>query len=519
MPPTEAEAPHSTPTIQRGAPREDPAALPSDGAVSVGPDFGVSAISDGRTTLLARLFAAHVAVATPLVLALVLILGGVRHLSGLISDVADGELRLVHTEELVHKAAWSLETAARRATIRCAASAAPADSLAQPLAELQRASASLPQGSRLRAPIDRYQELARELVADPSCATLLAPATTERRQQLEEDLDAAWISRGVELHREMARKEAEAATVARATLWLGVGLSLVALAFGAHRARRIARAVTEPVASLGVAAARIAVGDFRPLDPPQAAPRELSALFTEVDSMRARVAELDALKQDFVSSVSHELRTPLTKLREALSLLVDGVGGPLSPRQARLVSIAQHACERQIETVSLLLELSRLRAERARLPVSDHRLGAVVEAAAAGVADLVASRGVEVRATGALDAIAPVQPELLRHALENLLRNAASVSPKGGVVEVRVDVGDGRARLSVKDAGPGVPASIRSTLFVPFATEEVVAADRPRGVGLGLAFSREVARAHGGDLELLSSSDSGACFALTLPLR
>ena len=73
-------------------------------------------------------------------------------------------------------------------------------------------------------------------------------------------------------------------------------------------------------------------------------------------------------------------------------------------------------------------------------------------------------------------------------------------------------------RVSVSDRGPGVPLSLRERLFEPFASAAVPKRERGAGVGLGLTMAREVARAHGGDLELGKEGDVGATFFLWLPL-
>src|SRR5207245_1591409 len=107
-------------------------------------------------------------------------------------------------------------------------------------------------------------------------------------------------------------------------------------------------------------------------------------------------------------------------------------------------------------------------------------------------------------------------PSLVHVVIANLVGNAlealagaAVAAPK---VEVRVEAGGTLARVRVVDNGPGVPGAIRSRLFEPFVT------GKPSGVGIGLALSRRIARAHGGDL-VLEASGPGASFLFTLPME
>ena len=108
-------------------------------------------------------------------------------------------------------------------------------------------------------------------------------------------------------------------------------------------------------------------------------------------------------------------------------------------------------------------------------------------------------------------AAASGHPEKLRQVLVNLVRNAAEAAGAGGRVVVRLSEADGAAVVAVEDSGPGVPADRRDRLFEPFFTT------KPRGTGLGLAVSRAIARAHGGDLAEVGVPGGGACFALRLP--
>jgi signal transduction histidine kinase len=117
--------------------------------------------------------------------------------------------------------------------------------------------------------------------------------------------------------------------------------------------------------------------------------------------------------------------------------------------------------------------------------------------------------GVEVAVEGR--AAAPGHPEKLRQVLVNLVRNAVEAAGAGGAVRVRLSEADGRAEVAVEDTGPGIPAERRDRLFEPFFTT------KPRGTGLGLAVSRAIARAHGGELDEVGAPGVGARFALRLP--
>jgi signal transduction histidine kinase len=119
----------------------------------------------------------------------------------------------------------------------------------------------------------------------------------------------------------------------------------------------------------------------------------------------------------------------------------------------------------------------------------------------------------------------PLQARVDRSALEqilvNLVDNACKYAASSEPAIVRIDLEgeDGRARIRVRDHGPGLSPAQRRRLFQPFSKSDREAANSAPGVGLGLALSRRLARAQGGDLRLDDGETSGAAFVVSLPLE
>jgi two-component system sensor histidine kinase GlrK len=325
----------------------------------------------------------------------------------------------------------------------------------------------------------------------------------------------------------MLRKDEEVRRSSASALSCGVILALIAFLAAALLAQRIARTVTAPLASLSSSARRVGQGDFS-AEVSAEGPREVRELAAEMDAMRRRLFELESLKQSFLASVSHEMRTPLTKIREALGLLADGVGGKLQDRQLRIVNIAQLACEREIRTVTTLLDLSRL---RAGIPIQRNSGVSVDEVCWSAVRDEEMEARelgvcIDVQIAGAAPS-AHLDTVLLERAVANVMRNAVSVSKKGQRVVVRRDVlhagPDGRdgswARITITDEGPGIPPQIRDVLFNAFVTQGLDSSPKRVGIGLGLALAREIARAHGGDIVTNEDVERGAEFQIWVPLH
>jgi two-component system sensor histidine kinase GlrK len=449
-------------------------------------------------------------------------------MQAMMTEVRDTRLSTIDAEEALHRAAWNIEVALRHGESACetdAANATPNPKIAAALDNFagvyERTAPRAP--ARLRAAVERYRRLAEGANEHPGCAFLLARETGSERIALDEELTNAWIDRLHELHTEIDVLEDEARRMGTKTAALGVGVGFLALVAAALVARMTARSVAAPIALLAKEAMRLGEGDFSPL-PHVEGPMEVEELRRDLERTRERLAELDQLKQQFIANVSHELRSPLGRVREALSLVADGTCGPLTAKQTRVLSLATRACEREVRIVDALLDMSRL---RAGLPAKRESACDVDRVIAAAVEDeAMEAQEREVRVDVKSEGAAPmldIDSALVERAVANLVRNAVSVSRKGQRVTVRRSLGTGSSGarsvcIEVVDEGPGMPEAVRAQAFRPFFAANVASAERPGGIGLGLAFAREVARAHQGELLLVESSERGTTMRLELPV-
>jgi signal transduction histidine kinase len=273
----------------------------------------------------------------------------------------------------------------------------------------------------------------------------------------------------------------------------------------------IGRSIAAPVKRLEAGAARIAAGDLDTRIEARGAPEleELAVRWNEMtEALREhqrRLVESEKLAGigRLAAGVAHEINNPLGVILGYAKLLRKKCDGGM----AADLAVIEDETLRAKEIVDGLLDLSRPLPAAAE--VVDLRVLSDDVVSRLGEAKLL--DGVEVHVEGA--ARAPGHPEKLRQVLVNLVRNAAEAAGAGGKVEVRVVERDGSAEVAVEDSGPGIPPDRRDRLFEPFFTT------KPRGTGLGLAVSRAIARAHGGDLGAGAAPAGGARFALRLPLR
>lgn len=472
-----------------------------------------------------RLSLSHVVPVLLVTAALAVLLVATVKVTAVLTALNEIELVALRQEGRLHRAMWDIDVALRHAHDGCTEGADRPEVRRRlgPLVEaLRQAVEAAPPGAVMLPMAEDYLELAQAVRASAVCDRLLDHAADTRREQLDEALTNLWVTRLQELHDAVILREEEARRIGTAATWAGLALALVSLLVALLVARSMARSVSLPLVSLVETARRVGTGDFR-TSPAVEGPYEVQVLADELDRMRQRLAQLDALKQGFLASVSHELRTPLSKIREALALLNDGVVGPLSAQQGRVVDIARVACEREIRMVSTLLDLSRLRSGNPLRLREGSSIDAIIDAAVADESQDAEQCGVTIevvrRGEPPLQALDPV---LLERAIANLVRNAVSVSKRGQRLLVeRIwepaehGPGEGTVVVTVHDDGPGVPAAIRDIVFDAFVTHAVPHSGHVLGVGLGLALAREIARAHGGDLSLDDAS-VGATFRLTI---
>jgi signal transduction histidine kinase len=233
-----------------------------------------------------------------------------------------------------------------------------------------------------------------------------------------------------------------------------------------------------------------------------------------------QLQEQDRLKTDLLAAVSHELRTPLTGILGSIRTL-EARGHVLSPEQRRtFLDMANQEGERLKGLIEQLLLASHFQStpsEPSIHPLVD--AGEVVSGASEAIKADHPDRRLALLVSGSLPVLAA--PEAILRVLANLLDNAVKWSPPDAAIRVDAYEKDGHVVIAVEDAGPGVPPGDRERIFEWF-TQVDSGVTRPRGgIGLGLYVAKQLARAQGGELVLVTKAGngaSGARFELRLPL-
>jgi two-component system sensor histidine kinase CpxA len=294
----------------------------------------------------------------------------------------------------------------------------------------------------------------------------------------------------------------------------------------------VIRYLTKPLNNLAEAAAGIADGRLNTRVDPSLKNRrdEIADLACNFDRMAERIEALVTGQRRLLGDVSHELRSPLSRLMVALSLVnvnlvspnlvkQDGEPGPPTEASENLERIGLEA--RRLDTlIGQLLALTRIDSGADRgTPARFDLTNLVQEVANDGNFEARArNRGVVIQHADAC-AVSGFE-ELLRSAIENVVRNAIRYTPEGTAVDISLQVislqaKESRALLGVRDYGPGVPESMLLDIFLPFRR---IANGDAEGAGLGLAIAERAVRVHGGTIRAMNAPAGGLIVEIDLPM-
>jgi two-component system sensor histidine kinase ChvG len=283
----------------------------------------------------------------------------------------------------------------------------------------------------------------------------------------------------------------------------------------------LARTIVRPLRRLARAAVRVRLGRAREVVVPRLPSRrdEVGLLARALSDMSLALRERIDATEAFAADVTHELKNPLASLRSA----VDGIASVRDPAlQARLVAIARDDVHRLDRLITDISEASRLDAQLSRAKFEPIDVGALI----AGLVTGRGARGMERDLRLAYDGdgggpfVVNGEGNRLERVFDNLIDNAISFSPGGGLITASVRVIEGEIEVAVEDEGPGVPEEARETVFRRFQSIRPATEEFGRHSGLGLAIARTIVEGHGGGIRVEARTDHrpGARFVVDLPM-
>ncbi len=239
---------------------------------------------------------------------------------------------------------------------------------------------------------------------------------------------------------------------------------------------------------------------------------ELAELARDFDWMADRLRANRAATTQLLRDISHELRSPLARMRVALGLARQ----PPADFPLQLDRL-EREIERLDSMISQVLKLARLQGSQELMEREPFDLDELIEEVVRDANFEGAAKNTGVILHGTAHAAILGNRELLRSAIENVLRNAVRYSPQDSQVDVSVALEASRVAIAVRDRGPGVPAADLVRIFEPFYR---VAESRDRdsgGEGIGLAITSQVMKAHGGNAAAANAAGGGLEIRLSLP--
>jgi two-component system sensor histidine kinase CpxA len=283
----------------------------------------------------------------------------------------------------------------------------------------------------------------------------------------------------------------------------------------------LARYIVTPVVKLREVTRQVTEGDLSARVGPRLGGRrdELAAMGHDFDEMAARVETLVGAQTRLLRDISHELRSPLARLSVALDLARKRAGEAAAGDLDRI----EREAKRLNEMIGQLLALSRWESDGDRQRLETFDLAALVREVGSDADFEAQGRNSSVVFEGCDVCEMKGTPQLLRSAVENVVRNAVRYTPEGTAVKLslrcRHEQGRGEAIINVRDEGAGVPEESLQDIFRPFFRMDGSRTRETGGTGLGLAITERAVRLHGGTVKADNIKGGGFVVEIHLPVN
>ena len=242
-----------------------------------------------------------------------------------------------------------------------------------------------------------------------------------------------------------------------------------------------------------------------------------------VDIEERKRAEEEALaasraKSEFLASMSHELRTPLNAIGGYAELLALGVRGSLNADQAQDIARIRRSQKHLLTLINDVLNFAKVDAGQAEYRLTAVPIDEALKDTESMIAPQVMAKGLKYsyKGAGRTEAVL-ADPEKMQQIVLNLLSNAVKFTESGGSISVSATPRGNCIEIVVKDTGIGIPEEKADKVFDPFVQAGRQLNQPAQGVGLGLAISRDLARAMNGEITLETTVGKGSAFTLSLP--
>lgn len=237
------------------------------------------------------------------------------------------------------------------------------------------------------------------------------------------------------------------------------------------------------------------------------------------DITERKYLEAVEIKSELIQMVSHELRTPIHSVKEGISIILDGLTGPVAPEQKEVLQIAKRCADRLSRLVNDVLAFHKLEAGVIELNIKKHDMNLLINHVFQAMDPLANEKGVHLELN-----LAKNLPEIemdhdkIVQVLTNILQNAIKFTAQG-TISIVSSLSGNNITVAVKDTGIGIQQKDLPKLFRKFGQLEVAKSIAPGGTGLGLAISKKIVEKHHGKIEVESEYKHGSIFSFSLPIN